>query len=584
MSTTDNPLNVPTSLVTPSMRLKQATRNLAGKGKKQNTKKSSSTKTTTKKASSNKKTTQNKSSKKQTPQSNVNFQDAYSRFTGYDSRLNSLYTDHGINVPNSLVTPAMRLAQTGQRMNGTLPNGKTSSDSNKQSKSQVPNSPLASNTSNSSTTSSKSNTKSKSNSGKRTNYRATSNANGGTYSNTSGDTTSNNNVSSKTVTGNYTDDELAFGDAFDKIKDLPEVYEDYNFNDDYTATDWIRNHPLNPFGATTESTTTEPEATPFADNLTARLNGKYDNVNWNDPIGSSTFGVEPITSVHGYNKLARQVQQNEDFNNAFSWLKEDLSNPATTSDNNNQETKSNFWDKTKGFFGKNFSLSNDMLEKAPIYGNLAAVAADITEAKMLEDYANGLSAQTVTYNPNYNYATYNPTNLNSTTDALLGTNSGVVANLNNTGMGAAERMAATLQNNKNLFTSMGTVVNQINQANNAEKNNVRGINNAIDAQNAQQSMQAQQYNATARQTIDAQRLAAMQQALQLRLAERTANDKAKSDDLNALFTNMFNLGRNNKALAYANAVGQTMGYGYNTDAENGIAYTAPKSKTTKQGE
>jgi hypothetical protein len=200
---------------------------------------------------------------------------------------------------------------------------------------------------------------------------------------------------------------------------------------------------------------------------------------------------------------------------------------------------------------------------------------------MLEDYANGLSAQTVTYNPNYNYATYNPTNLNSTTDALLGANSGVVANLNNTGMGAAERMAATLQNNKNLFTSMGNVVNQINQANNTEKNNVRGINNAIDAQNAQQSMQAQQFNASARQTIDAQRLAAMQQALQLRLVEKTNNAKAKADDLNALFTNMFQLGRNNKNLAAAQSIGATQGYQYDTDSGYGVYI--PTGTTKKQG-
>jgi hypothetical protein len=127
-------------------------------------------------------------------------------------------------------------------------------------------------------------------------------------------------------------------------------------------------------------------------------------------------------------------------------------------------------------------------------------------------------------------------------------------------MGASERMAATLQNNKNLFTSMGNVVNQINQANNAEKNNVRTTNNAIDAQNAQQSMAAQQYNASARQTVDAQRLAAMQQALALRLNERQTNAKAKADDLNALFTNMFQLGRNNKNLAAAQAIGGMQGY------------------------
>jgi hypothetical protein len=251
----------------------------------------------------------------------------------------------------------------------------------------------------------------------------------------------------------------------------------------------------------------------------------------------------------------------------------------------------NFWERTKDFMGSGFNLTNDQLEKAPIYGNLAAVAADIfglrnkndfTEAEMLEDYANGLSAQTVTYNPNYNYATYNPTNLNSATDALLGANSGVVANLNNTGAGAAERMAATLQNNKNLFTSMGSVVNQINQANNTEKNNVRGINNAIDAQNAQQSMQAQQFNASARQTIDAQRLSALQQALALRLKERETNAAAKAADLNTLFNNMFQLGRNNKNLAAAQSIGQMQGYGFN-ESEGGLVYTQPKT-TKKEGE
>jgi hypothetical protein len=238
-----------------------------------------------------------------------------------------------------------------------------------------------------------------------------------------------------------------------------------------------------------------------------------------------------------------------------------------------------------GFFG----LSNEQMETAPIFGALGNVIADIaglqnkndyTEAERLENAANALKANTITYNPNYNYATYNPTNLNSAIEAMLAQNSMNVANLNNSGLGAAERQASMLQNNKNLFTSMGSVVNQINQANNAEKNNIRNINNTLDAQNAQQSMAAQQHNANARANVDAQRLAGLQQALGLRIAERNANDAAKAQNINSLFDNIFNLGRDRINRNNANAIGSI--YGYENKNEGGFNYLGNnRTKTTK---
>ena len=213
----------------------------------------------------------------------------------------------------------------------------------------------------------------------------------------------------------------------------------------------------------------------------------------------------------------------------------------------------------------------------PAIGAIASLATppDYSNADILQNAANNLSAPRVRFRPINNYLTYRPIDRNYQLNELRSQAGATRRGIMNSGSNAGQTIAGLLAADYNAQRGIGDALTKMEMYNEQNRQRVADFNRQTNMYNSQDNMQASQANAGLAQRRDQLKAGLLGQVAQMREATDTARLNSIYGNTNGIFENLGNIGSENFAFNQINS-NNAWRYGYGLPQTGGLNYTGAK--------